>query len=245
MVLCLSVARPLAMNRFLSLLLIAAPLLIAEPAMAQVRGVVELFTSQGCSSCPPADRVLTGLSASKDVITLSFPVDYWDYIGWKDTFAQHAFTLRQKAYAEARRDDNVYTPQAVIDGVGQTVGSNADAVRADLAADKSRNGALCVPTALTHEDDGLVVTLGAPVCAAPRTADVWLLKLLNKATVKVGRGENAGRSLTYSNIVLDMRQIGRWDGGAQTLKFAAPEGDYVVLIQQGHGAVLGAAAMGR
>lgn len=233
------------MKRFLSFLLIVVPHFVAAPAVAQVRGVVEMFTSQGCSSCPPADRVLTAMSGSKDLITLTFPVDYWDYIGWKDTFAQHAFTLRQKAYAEARHDDNVYTPQAVIDGVGQTIGSNAGEVQSYLAADKGQGGALCVPTALTHHDDGLVVTLGAPTCTAPGTADVWLLRLRNTATVKIGRGENAGRSLTYSNIVLNMRQIGHWSGSAQTLKVAAPGGDYVVLVQQGHGAVLGAAKMGR
>lgn len=232
------------MKRILSLLLIAVPPLAAEPAIAQVRGVVEMFTSQGCSSCPPADKVLTGMSGTKDLITLSFPVDYWDYIGWKDTFAQHAFTLRQKAYANTRHDDNVYTPQAVIDGVGQTIGSNAADVRAKLAADRGKGGALCVPTTLTRHDDGLVVNLSAPTCTAPAAADVWLLKLRARATIKVGRGENAGHALTFSNIVLNMRQIGHWSGSAQTLKVAAPEGDYVVLVQQGHGAVLGAAKIG-
>ncbi len=229
------------MKRYLSLLFITAPVLGATPVMAQVRGVVEMFTSQGCSSCPPADRLLTRLSASKDLITLSFPVDYWNYIGWSDTFSQPAFTVRQKAYAKARKDDNVFTPQAVIDGVGQSVGSNAGAVQNLLASDKGRGGALCVPTTLARRDDGLLVTLAAATCTAPGAADVWLLKLRERATVKIGRGENAGRTLTYSNIVLSMRNIGRWNGTAQTINVDAADGDYVVLVQKNHGAILGAA----
>ncbi|MBV1705740.1 MAG: DUF1223 domain-containing protein [Hyphomicrobiales bacterium] len=229
------------MKRYISLLLIAAPILGVTPAMAQVRGVVEMFTSQGCSSCPPADRFLTGLSASRDVIALSFPVDYWNYIGWKDTFSQPEFTARQKAYARARHDDNVFTPQAVVDGVGQTVGSNAGAVHNLLTGERGKDGALCVPTTLARQSDGLKVTLAAATCAAPGAADVWLLKLRERATVKIGRGENAGRTLTYSNIVLSMRNIGQWNGGAQTINVDAANGDYVVLVQKGHGAILGAA----
>ena len=228
------------MKRLLSLMLLTCPLLGAAPAMAQVQGVVEMFTSQGCSSCPPADRLLTSLSGSKDLITLSFAVDYWNYIGWKDTFSQPAFSARQKAYAGARHDDNVFTPQAVVDGVGQSVGSDSGAVHTLLASDKGKGGALCVPTSLTKRDDGLAVTLAAPICAAPSAADVWLLKLRKSATVKIGRGENKGRTLTYTNIVQSMRHIGRWNGSPQTLHVDAPSGDYVVLVQQGHSAILGA-----
>src|SRR5947199_10640928 len=101
-------------------LLAAMPAARAEP----VRGVVELFTSQGCSSCPPADRYLAELGKDPRLVVLSWPVDYWDYIGWKDTFASPTFTARQKAYAAVRRDDQVYTLQAVIDGVAHAVGDD-------------------------------------------------------------------------------------------------------------------------
>src|SRR5438270_7807111 len=108
----------------------------AARAAEPVRGVVELFTSQGCSSCPPADRYLAELSKDPGLVVLSWPVDYWDYIGWKDTFASPAFTARQRAYAAARRDDQVYTPQAVIDGVTHAVGNDRDRVQDALDAQK-------------------------------------------------------------------------------------------------------------
>src|SRR5436305_14084967 len=105
----------------------------AARAAEPVRGAVELSTSQGCSSCPPADRYLAELAKDPGLLVLSWPVDYWDYIGWKDTFASPAFTARQRAYASARRDDQVYTPQAVIDGVTHAVGNDRDRVQDAIA----------------------------------------------------------------------------------------------------------------
>src|SRR5947209_4831590 len=139
----------------------------AEP----VRGVVELFTSQGCSSCPPADRYLAELANDPGLIVLSWPVDYWDYIGWKDTFASPAFTARQKAYAAVRRDDQVYTPQAVIDGVTHAVGNDRDIVQEAL--DAQRKTLSCEIT-LANRDGAIGIDV-APKAGASGAATVWVL----------------------------------------------------------------------
>src|SRR5437588_2852004 len=140
----------------------------AEP----VRGVVELFTSQGCSSCPPADRYLAELAKDPSLVVLSWPVDYWDYIGWKDTFASPAFTARQKAYAAARRDDQVYTPQAVIDGVTHAVGNDRDVVQDAIAA----NGKTLSCVLTLSERDGKIAIDVAPKGSASGSATLWLLR---------------------------------------------------------------------
>ena len=221
---------------------LAGPALAGEP----VRGVVELFTSQGCSSCPPADRVLNDLSKSPDLITLSFPVDYWDYIGWKDTLASPDYTARQKAYAKARGDGQVYTPQAVVDGVTHVVGSEKDAIDGAVSTAVHRNGAMSVPVALHLSQGKINVDVGASD-GAPRKAGVWLIETIPTKTVAVGRGENSGKSLTYTNVVRKMTRIGDWTGAAAHYDMMArlDEQNYVVLLQtetnSTPGAILGAA----
>src|SRR5947209_6831445 len=143
----------------------------AARAAEPVRGVVELFTSQGCSSCPPADRYLAELAKDPGLVVLSWPVDYWDYIGWKDTFASPAFTARQKAYAAARRDDRVYTPQAVIDGVTHAVGNDRD--RVQEALDAQRKTLSCEIT-LANRDGAIGIDV-APKAGASGAATVWVL----------------------------------------------------------------------
>ena len=144
-------------------LALSALLLTASAASAadRPRGVVELFTSQGCSSCPPADRIIGDLARDPSLIVLSLPVDYWDYIGWKDTLASPQCTARQKGYAAARGDGKVYTPQAVIDGLTHVVGADRDAIVKNIADDRSVRGALTVDVAARVADGKASVEVGA------------------------------------------------------------------------------------
>ena len=221
----------------------AGPALAASP----VRGVVELFTSQGCSSCPPADRILSELAQSPDLIALSFPVDYWDYIGWKDTLADPAFTARQKAYAAARGDGQVYTPQAVVDGVTHVVGSDREEILGAVTSSSRKGGAMTLPVTLTPGQDGkMSVDVGAVGEGVPVKAGVWLVDTLPSKTVAIGRGENSGHSVTYTNVARRISRLGDWTGPAAHFELMRRVNDtgYVVLVQaegKGPGAILGAA----
>lgn len=224
---------------FTALLLAAS----AAVAMERPRGVVELFTSQGCSSCPPADRILGDLARDPSLVVITMPVDYWDYIGWKDTLASPQCTARQKGYAAARGDGQVYTPQAVIDGVSHVVGADRAAIEKNISEDRSAKGALSVDVSTKIADGKASVDVGA---GAGKAASVWLLEVEPSATVAVGRGENAGRTLTYTNVVRKMTRLGDYSG--QAAHFEAPakaEARYVALVQAGAadkpGAILGAA----
>ncbi len=222
---------------------IVLSLSVAAPACAADRpkGVVELFTSQGCSSCPPADRILGELARDPSLIALSLPVDYWDYIGWKDTLATPATTARQKDYAATRGDGQVYTPQAVIDGVTHVVGSDRDAIGAALA---EHAGALAVEVEAKRANGRIAVDAGA---GPERRGGVWLVEAQPQATVAVGRGENAGRTLVYVNVVRRMTRLGDWNGAAVHFEttVAGDGGEFFALVQAGAanrpGAILGAA----
>ncbi len=224
-----------------------SPTLAADkPATRPV--VVEYFTSQGCSSCPPADAFLRDdLAKRSDVLALAFHVDYWDDLGWKDTFSQHAFTKRQYAYKRAlsRRGEGegrtgVYTPQMVVDGRFATVGSNRNTVNAYI---KTAQGTLAnVPITLTHNGGETGLTIAASKDAAT-PATLLLVNYLQTAPVAITRGENSGRTITYVNIVRDIQPIAHWDGEAVslTLPKAKGEGTYVALLQTDHmGSILGA-----
>ena len=128
-----------------------------RPRPASAKAVLELFTSQGCNSCPPADAILGEYAKNGDILALSFPVDYWDYLGWKDTLASHENTVRQKAYAEARGDRQVYTPQVIVNGATHVVGSNRQQIEAALNTSKP----LPVPITMTAGTDSTTVTVGA------------------------------------------------------------------------------------
>jgi hypothetical protein len=226
-----------------TLALIVSALAAAVPcarAGEPVRGVVELFTSQGCSSCPPADRYLAELGKDPSLVVLSWPVDYWDYIGWKDTFASPTFTARQKAYAAVRRDDQVYTPQAVIDGVAHAVGNDRD--RVQEALDAQGKTLSCVLT--LADRDGKIGVDVTPQANASGAATLWLLRVLRTANVAIGRGENKGRSITYTNVVREAIPLGQWSGGPAHFDAARPklgEGEgLVVLLQTGTAAKPGA-----
>ncbi len=207
--------------------------------------VVELFTSQGCSSCPPADALLASIARKPDVIAVSFPVDYWDYIGWKDTLAAPAFSSRQKAYATAHGDGHVYTPQAVVDGLAGVVGSDSAEIEEAIHAGKGRDGALSLPMRMSRSAGSLFIEVPE---GAGGPAAVLVLRVMRTKTVHIGRGENAGRSVTYVNVVRAIEKVGEWTGSNVTFELPDSRGEdegYVVLLQKGTlekpGLILGAA----
>jgi len=207
--------------------------------------VVELFTSQGCSACPPADEMLRQLAGRDDVIALALHVDYWDYIGWTDTFASPAYTQRQYGYAHAAGSTLVYTPQIVIDGVAHVPGHQPMAV-ADLIA---AHGQQQYPVSVAVTAFGGHVRLEAtPEAALPEQIEVHLVRYLPHATVDIQRGENAGRVSEHANVVRDWSVVAEWDGRAPLVLDLALEGDlpHAVLFQAaGPGAILGAVRLDR
>ena len=227
---------------FLTLLLAAAPVARADGA-APTPVVVELYTSQGCIACPPADALLSELASMEGVVALSLHVDYWDYMGWRDDFGRPEHTARQKAYARAEGSRTLYTPQMVVQGEDRLKGHDADAIRADIA----RRQAEAAPATVTAERAGETLTLRlAPVSAPVGPADVALVSYLPSRTVDIERGDNAGRRIDYTNIVTDWRTVGRWDGsGPYEMTLAdAPQGPLAVIVQQAHlGPIVGAALL--
>ena len=202
--------------------------------------VVELFTSEGCSSCPPADAFLTDLARQRrDVLPLAFHVTYWDYLGWKDPFSLQAATARQQAYADRLGDHQVYTPEMVVDGTRSFVGSD----RAEGLAQIARQAANRVASAPLHlARDGR--TLVVSVCQAAGHAQVLLVGFDPEHQTPIGRGENGGRRLLESNIVRSLTVAGRWTGTAMEFRSAVPDGEnFAVLLQADDGRILGAARL--
>jgi len=223
-----------ARRLFLALTLPALILLYPlSPAQAAGSAVIELFTSQGCSSCPPADRLLGELSQRPEIIAISLPVDYWDYIGWKDTLASPHFSARQRAYAASHGEHQVYTPQAIVNGVTEAVGSDRNELEQAIAASKTAQNEMA-PTVLLNDLDGsLKIDIhggdGSP-------ANVMIMRVAHKTMVKIGRGENAGNAVTYTNVVRAIRMLGEWNGQAQSFTVPEIKGDgegYIVLLQKG------------
>jgi hypothetical protein len=220
---------------------------VQDADAGEARTVVELFTSQGCSSCPPADALLGDISTRDDVIALTLPVDYWDYLGWKDTFASPAHTLRQQAYARQRGDRQVYTPQMVFNGRSHTVGSHKSAVESAIAEQAALMAESGIPVTISSSDDAIMVTAGAFAGDgdAPN-ATVWLLLTTKLEEVDISRGENGGRRLSYSNVVRMMMPIGQWNGEA--IEISLPKADLMggydgctaILQVDGTGPILGA-----
>ena len=218
----------------------------ADPLKERPRAVIELFTSQGCSSCPPADRLMTGWASDPELVALSYPVDYWDYLGWKDTLAKHDFTLRQRAYAQARGDRGVYTPQVIVNGLAHVVGSNDTAVASAIKATSSKPDVLTVSVGISDSVGGYIVAVG------PGTGKggIWLVPVERSARVTIGRGENDGATVTYSNVAKGVRSIGHYDGRPVTLildhgDVSANGADgFAILVQaqagNGYGPILGA-----
>lgn len=218
----------------LAALALAAPMLAAE---AKTVTVVELYQSQGCSSCPPANAILNSLADRPDLLPLSFAVTYWDRLGWKDSFAHPAYTERQRAYSRAGGREGVATPQFIVNGRGVVTGSNRRQLEQSIAGE-ARDGGPAISAS------GGRVTIGEDRTAAP--AIVWLVRYDPRVrNVKIGRGENGGRTLPHRNIVTALRQVGSWNG--QPFTFAEPSyrnaGERsAVLVQAGVGGPIIAAA---
>jgi hypothetical protein len=215
-----------------------------EAAVSPSPVVVELFTSQGCSSCPPADALLGELAQRPNIVALALHVDYWDYIGWKDPFASPALTRRQRDYADALGLRMVYTPQMVVDGRIDVVGSHHGEVESAIAESAAKP-----KLAVRIEGDGRGGHRAViPAGDSSEEATVWFAVLDSEQETKVGRGENSGRMLKEFNIVREWRRIGSWNGSAITLPLEAVPGEdrnaCAVIVQSGAtGPVLGAAYM--
>lgn len=227
----------------LSLLLSA--LFAATAARAAPRPVVlELFTSQSCSSCPPADALLADLAVSRtDVLALDFHVDYWNYLSWRDRFSLPAATARQRAYA-ASLGAEVYTPQMVIDGTAQAVGSDRAGVTAALARARAAAAQQSPETTpsltLTNRDGRLAVDVGAAAAAGK----LLLVGFDPVHVTQVDAGENAGRTLTEVNVVRSLKELPAWHGAATSLLVDKPAGARAaVLLQAADGRVIGAATL--
>jgi hypothetical protein len=224
------------------LIVALAALTFALPALdarAEQRVLVELFTSQGCSSCPAADKLLSELAADPAILTMSLAVDYWDYLGWKDTLALPGHARRQRAYAGTRGDRAVYTPQIVINGVAHVLGSDKGAIERAVKSARSgnQNSLLAVQAAIA---DGSI-HVDVPAAKNPgQSGEVWLCPISKQVPVQIGRGENKGHTVTYTNVVRGWVKLGEWNG--QPRKFSKPlseiksEGEidtFAVVVQGG------------
>ncbi len=211
---------------------------------------LELFTSQGCSSCPPADQLLGELAVEPGVVALSLPIDYWDYLGWKDTLANPAHSARQRAYARVRGDREVYTPQIVVNGSMHVLGSDRAAVEHMIAQTQRNSAVMSLPVHLSIAGGDLTVTAGA-AAKEHLTGEVWLCALDRAVTVAIGRGENDGRTVTYHNVVRRWVKLGDFTGTAASWTVPTSEimvdgaDGAAVLVQEGTrekpGVILGAA----
>lgn len=207
----------------------------AEPAtVAPI--VLELFTSQSCSSCPPADALLTDLGRRPDVLALSLHVTYWDRLGWRDRFSLREATERQRRYARLFGGDSIYTPQLVVQGRRHVVGSDRRAVLAAIAAAEPTT----VPLTLTRQAERLRLTVGAGTGAAT----LVLLGFDTRHVTPIGGGENGGRTLTQTQVVRAVGRVGEWTGAPLTLELPRPEGERAAVLLQGDdGRMLGAVAL--
>jgi hypothetical protein len=229
----------------------AAALIVLPSGAAEIRdhprAVVELFTSEGCSSCPAGDARLIELQKQPDVIALAYHVDYWDYTGWVDGFEAKANSDRQKAYAKSWGSSRIYTPELIVNGVKGVVASRDNEVNAALST-----ATLNVPVSL--DADGTALEITVPAQTGSAEAMLWLVTFKDHASVAIDRGENAGQTIEYAQIVMHRQMLGMWDPAAGThLKLPLSEvmtdgaNGAVVLVQtekQGlPGPILGAASL--
>jgi hypothetical protein len=241
-----------SISRWSGALGVCAIVAVIRPAHADPRAVVELFTSQGCSSCPPADKILGELAKDPSIIALSMPIDYWDYLGWKDTLADSRFSARQKAYSQMRGDREVYTPQAVVNGSTHVIGSDRASIESAIGDTRKADGVMSVPVTMTLAGKEINVSVAAVSRgAAAMHGEVWICSISKSVPISIGRGENSGRQITYHNVVRNLLKVGDWNGTAGSwtvpLEEISREGidAAVVYLQDGNrdkpGAMLGAA----
>jgi hypothetical protein len=231
---------------------VCAIVAVIRPAHAEPKAVVELFTSQGCSSCPPADKVLGELAKDPSVIALSLPIDYWDYLGWKDTLADSRFSARQKAYSNMRGDRDVYTPQVIVNGAAHVIGSDRARIEGAIKDTGKTDRVMSVPVTMTLSGKQLTVSVAsAKDASTPARGEIWLCSISKAVPISIGRGENRGREVVYHNVVRNILKVGDWNGspGSWTVPLDSVMRDGIdaaaVLIQDGSrdkpGPMLGAA----
>jgi hypothetical protein len=239
-------------SRWSGALGVCAIVAIIRPAHADPRAVVELFTSQGCSSCPPADKIIGELAKDPSIIALSMPIDYWDYLGWKDTLADSRFSARQKAYSQMRGDRDVYTPQVVVNGSVHVIGSDRAGIESAIGDTKKTDGVMSVPVSMTLSGKEINVSVAASGKGPVAThGEVWICSVSRAIPISIGRGENRGREITYYNVVRSLLKVGDWNGtsGSWTVPLENISRDgvdaAVVYVQDGNrdkpGPMLGAA----
>lgn len=246
------VTKPLYAPLIALITLATASLVVPHQSSAQAGGeklsdepiLLELFTSQGCSSCPPADRLARKLDREGELIVISRPIDYWDRLGWKDTFASPANTSLQRTYAQRGLAgyNGVYTPQIVVDGLLGEVGSNEDNIRR-FAAEAARVKRAAIRVRKT-ENGNFGVGLGG---TTKQRAELMLLGVSRSERVAIGRGENGGRQITYTNVLVGEKRIATWNGGKAShpidrsaLNMRRADRYALVLREQGGGRVLSA-----
>jgi hypothetical protein len=231
---------------------VCAIVAVIRPAHAEPKAVVELFTSQGCSSCPPADKILGELAKDPSVIALSLPIDYWDYLGWKDTLADSRFSARQKAYSHMRGDRDVYTPQVVVNGAAHVIGSDRARIEGAIKDTGKTDKVMSLPVTMSLSGKQLTVSVAAARDAnTPTRGEIWLCSISKAVPIAIGRGENRGREVVYHNVVRNLVKVGDWNGspGSWTVPLDSVMRDGIdaaaVLIQDGSrdkpGPMLGAA----
>ena len=252
-------ARSLAASALVLLTSIIAPATSAlaqsepqEPGLSKIVNVIELFTSQGCSSCPPADALMKTYATKPDLLVLSLPVDYWDYLGWKDTLGNPKNTERQRNYAKSRGDGQIYTPQAVINGVAHVNGASRKDIDQAIADSQQQITANRVPLRSWTERGNILIEAGAASDSATvKEATIWLAVIQKSAEVTIPKGENHGKTLSYTNVVRELTPVGTWTGQPMRIQLARaalmrPQMESVaILIQQGKaGPIIGAALTG-
>ena len=231
-------------------LALGAAAMLAKPGFAAAARpvVVELFTSQGCSSCPPADAFLETLKGKPGIVALSYHVDYWDYLGWRDTLGSPEYSQRQYDYAKSRGDMNVYTPQIIINGVQHFVGNHTSKVSETIAAAQS-SSPQWVDIAMSDNKTDIMIDIAAG--APTKKATLWLMAFAPSTSTDIKKGENAGKTIAYHNVVRKMVPAGMCHGEA--LKIVLPRESvipedckgWVALLQEGKvGRVIGVATGG-
>jgi hypothetical protein len=201
--------------------------------------VVELFTSQGCNSCPPANAFLNEMSKQRrDVLALAFHVTYWDRLGWKDPFSMEAATRRQDVYGR-RFGDGSYTPEMVVDGAASMVGSARGEVNSAIENAK-RNSRTAASVSVTKNGEQVSIEVGA----GNGSGNILLIGFDHEHTTAVGRGENSGRTLVEANVVRSIRSVGQWSGTVMRISERFPEGqDVAVVLEAPDGRIIGASRL--
>lgn len=206
---------------------LAFALIMSTSALSSAQGgpraVIELFTSQGCSDSPTADVLVADLASKSDLIVLSFPVPYWDYLGWKDTLAQPEFAERQRAYA-ARLSGGLYTPQLIVNGRQRLTGSDRDRIEHTMASLARQDQAPTLPVEIQIGDGSLSIRIGGDASDNRQSVSVWLVRFEARRDVDVKGGENRGRRLSYTNVVREIEPVARWHGAPLSLDLPVFDG---------------------